>query len=594
MDRAPVAPQPQLPELRRLLGLVRGHRHLLGGAVAAGIGSLACGLALPVAIAHLVDDAIRAHGRDLVWPLALVVAGLAVVRAVMNFLRRSLSGKASVRVEAELRGRLFAHLQRLSVLFHARWQSGQLLARATSDLDVIRMFVGFALVFFGFLVMNAVGVVVALALKSLPMAGLMIVLLIPLVVIAVRFNNRVEDVTARSREAVGNVATTVTETASGVRIIKAFGTERPALERMLHTAATLRDTNIEAIGYRAAYVPLLATIPNLMLASVVGIGALAAIDHHLSVGSLVAVSGYVFLLVVPMRYLGWMLSQSQQALAAARRVFEILDTEPDVADLPGAVAIDRHRDRIRGEVRFENVTFTYPGSSIPALWGVSFSVAGGETVALVGATGAGKSTVAMLLPRFADPDQGGVLVDGIDVRRVTLASLRRQFGIVFDEPVLFSATIAENIAFGHPDATLAQVEAAAAAAGASGFIAELPNGYATRVGENGYTLSGGQRQRLALARALVGDPSVVLLDDPLSSVDVRTEAEIETNLRALLGQRTMILIAHRASTVAIADRVILLEEGRVTATGHHAELLATNPAYRRVLAADLEIEELTG
>jgi ATP-binding cassette subfamily B protein len=303
----------------------------------------------------------------------------------------------------------------------------------------------------------------------------------------------------------------------------------------------------------------------------------------------VAVIQYLFLLVVPMRYVGWMLAQAQQAIASSERLFEILDTQPDIADRPDAQVLDR----VVGEVRFDSVTFTYPGASTPALRQVSFVIRPGETVAIVGATGSGKSTVAALVPRFIDPGEGSVAIDGQDVRGVTLASLRRQIGVVFDEPVLFSASVADNIAFGWPDAAFDDIVSAATAAGAHQFIVDLPAGYETRVGEQGFSLSGGQRQRLALARALLGKPRILILDDPLSSVDVRTEAEIEANLAALLGTRTTILIAHRASTVAMSDRVVLIDEGCVVASGSHVDLLASNDTYRRVLAADLEIEELT-
>jgi len=304
---------------------------------------------------------------------------------------------------------------------------------------------------------------------------------------------------------------------------------------------------------------------------------------------MVAITQYLYLLVVPMRYVGWMLAMGQQAVAASDRVFEILETQPEITDAPRAEELGP----IVGEIRLEHVSLTYPSAPSPALHDLSFTIRPGESVALVGATGSGKSTIAALIPRFLDPDAGTILVDGRDLRSVTLASLRRQIGVVFDEPVLFSATVAENIAFGWPDAPAEDIVAAATAAGAHEFITALPESYATRVGEQGFSLSGGQRQRLALARALLGRPRILILDDPLSSVDVRTEAEIEANLAALLGTRTTIIIAHRASTVAMADRVLLLDEGRVIASGTHHELLATNDTYRRVLATDLEIEELT-
>jgi ATP-binding cassette subfamily B protein len=565
------------------------HRWLLVWASVAGVVSLGCGLALPLVTEHVIDDAILARHHRLIVPLAAAALGIAALRAAMNFLRRNLSGEASIRVEADLRGRLFGHLQGLPISFHDHWQSGQLLARATSDLTSIRDFLGYAVAFFGFLSITALGVLVAVALKSVVIAALLLILGVPFVLTAARFNRRMEDVSAQSRQAVGEVADVVSESAGGIRILKAFGVEQRAVDRLDTAASVLRDVNITAVGYRSRYVPALNLLPNLILGAVVGVGGLQVLDGQLSLGALVAVTQYLYLLVVPLRYVGWMLSAAQQALAASRRVFEILDTEPEIRDAPTALPIGP----VAGDIRFEHVSFTYPGSSRPALVDVSFTVRRGETVAMVGATGSGKSTLAALLPRFADPTAGRILVDGRDTRGVTLESLRSQIGVVFDEPILFSATIRDNIAFGRPDATDDEVEEAAVVAGAHRFVSALPAGYSTKVGEQGFSLSGGQRQRLALARALLIRPGILILDDPLSSVDVRTEAAIEANLRRLLGGRTTLLIAHRASTVAMADRVLLLEAGRVVASGTHRDLLQRDPAYRRVLAAELHIEELT-
>ena len=574
--------------LRRLLAALRPHARLMVGAMVAGTLSLACSLTLPAIVKRVVDDAIVDHRRDQVLPLAVAALVVVTFRAVFNFLRRNYQGEAGVRVEADLRARLFAHLQGLPISFHDRWQSGQLLARATSDLNAIRMFLGFALTFMTFIALYAVTVTVALVLLDPLLAGVTLGIAVPFAFLAIRFNHRMENVWARSREAVGDVASAVEESIGGVRILKAFGVERRAVVRLDGAATRLRDVNLEAVRYRSLYVPLLALLPNLMLAVVLGLGGLRVIDGGLSLGGLIAFNQYLAFLVVPLRYVGWMLSQSQQALAAGDRVFEILDTQAEIADAPDA----RDAGPLEGEVTFEHVSFRYPDAAAPALDDVSFTVRPGETVALVGMSGSGKSTLAALLPRFDDPTGGRILLDGRDLRGLTLASVRRQIGVVFDEPVLFSATVRDNIAFGFPEAELDDVVRAAKAAGAHDFVTALPEGYDTRVGEQGFSLSGGQRQRLALARALLGRPRILVLDDPLSSVDVRTEAEIEARLRDVLKGRTVFLIAHRASTVAMSDRVVLLEDGRVVTTGTHADLIQSDDAYRRVLAAELDLSEI--
>jgi ATP-binding cassette subfamily B protein len=572
----------------RLIGTLGPHRRLLVAAALAGVGSLAFSIWLPQIVKHVIDDGILPGRRDRIWGGALAALGVVTARALCNFWRRNAAGEASVRIEADLRARLFAHLQGLPVSFHDRWQTGQLLARATSDLNAIRLFLGFALVFFSYLVLYAAAVSVVLVVLDPVLAALTAALVVPFAAVAVRFNRRMEDLSLRSREQVGAVTDAVEESVGGIRIVKAFGVEHRAIGRVERASAALRDVNLAAVAVRARYVPTLALLPNLMLATIVGVGGLQVIAGHLSLGGLVAFNQLLTGLVLPLRYVGWMLSQAQQATAAGRRVFEILDTQPGIADRPAA----RRAEPFEGEITFEHVTFRYPGSAAPALCDVSFTIAPGETVALVGMSGSGKSTVAALVPRFFDPDEGRVLIDGHDVRDYTLASLRRQIGVVFDEPVLFSATVRDNIAFGFPDAPAAEVERAARAAGAHEFIVALERGYDTVVGEQGLSLSGGQRQRIALARALLGRPRILVLDDPLSSVDVRTEAEIEANLRAVRKGRTTLLIAHRASTVAMADRVVLLDGGRVVATGTHAELLAGNDLYRHVLAAELDLAEV--
>ncbi|MHB8671004.1 MAG: ABC transporter ATP-binding protein [Acidimicrobiales bacterium] len=574
--------------MRRLMALARPHWVALGSALLCGMVALGCILVIPELTRRLVDDAILRHRPSLIWPLGLATLGLGILRAFMNFLRRNLAGATSVRIEANLRARLFAHLQGLPISFHDQWQSGQLLARATSDLNSIRLFLGYALVFLSFVVVVLLGVGARLVTLDARLAVLSLGLVVPFALAGIRFNGRMEDISARSRDAVGELANVVEESVGGVRILKAFGQEDRAVRRLELRASELRSINLKGVDVRSNYIPVMAFVANLIWAVLLGVGGLEVIHRHLSLGNLVAFYQYLAFVIVPLRYVGWMLALGQQATAAGRRVFEVLETQPSITDPPHARALPA----VMGEITLDRVRFIYPGAGLPALDDVSLTIRAGETVALVGMSGSGKSTIAALLPRFADPTAGRVLIDGIDVRTVSLSSLRSQIGVVFDEPVLFSASVWDNIAFGDPNASDEDVRRAAAAAGAARFIENLPEGYDTRVGEEGFSLSGGQRQRLALARALLFRPRILVLDDPLSSVDVKTEAEIEENLATLLRGRTTLLIAHRPSTVSMADRVVLLEQGRVTASGTHAELLASEAGYRQVLAAELDLDEM--
>ena len=575
-------------DFRRLLALARPHTRRLLIAFVAGLVTTGTIIAIPLVTKTAIDDAIRGDDRGQLVALAFTGLGIGALRAFSNYVRRNLSGMVSVDIEAELRGRLFAHLQGLPISFHDRSESGQLLARATGDLNAIRMFLGYALVFFAYLVLTVAGVVVLLFVLSPWLALVTVGLVGPFIGAALLFNRRMEQIAQDSREATGAVTSVVEEAAGGVRVLKSFGREARAVEQLDHAAAHLRDVNLRGVRIKGFYIPALSFIPNFALIAILAVGGMQVIDGALSVGTLIAFNQSLAQLVFPLRNVGFILTSSQQAAAASVRVFEIFDTQPDITDPPGAATLGS----VDGHVTFERVTFVYPGTTAKALDDISFEVPAGQTVAIVGLSGSGKSTIAALVPRFADPTEGRVLVDGVDVRSVTVRSLRRNIGVVFDEPILFSSTIRENIAFGQPDASRDDIERAARAAGADAFVAELPDGYDTRVGESGLTLSGGQRQRLALARALLFRPRILILDDPLSSVDVETEAEIEANLRDLLHGRTTFLIAHRASTISMADRVLLVDGGRIVADGTHRELLASMPAYRRVLAADLEIDEL--
>jgi ATP-binding cassette subfamily B protein len=574
------APGPRAQGLRRLAGLARPYRRALVLAVIASVASIGCGLAIPQVVRSFVNQVLVDGHRDRLWPLALVVLALSAVRSFTNYFRRNASGLVSVRLETELRDRLFAHLQGLPVSFHDAWQTGQLLARATSDLNAIRELVAFGVLFLCVVAVLGVGVVVALAVID-PLLGLVVALIVPLIVLSARrFDVVVEHDVQESRELVGELVSTVEEAASGIRVIKAFGREAQEVERLRAQADRLRAVNLDVVRTRSRWVPLLALLPNLMTAAVLGIGGYRVLHGALDLGGLVAAYQYLGLLSLPLRNIGWILTMGQQADAAARRVFEVLDTEPAIADAPGAVDLVG----ADGRIEMTDVVVRYAPDGPPVLDGVSLTVEPGECVAVVGPSGCGKSTLVALMSRFHDPDSGEVRLDGRPLREVTLHSLRSQVGVVFDEAVLFSGSVRNNIAFGTPDATDAQIEEAARLAGAHEFILALPEGYGTRVGESGYGLSGGQRQRIALARALLSQPRVLVLDDPLSAVDPRTEALIEANLRTVIHGRTTLLVAHRASTISMADRVVLLDGGRIVAEGTHARLLRSNARYRSLLA----------
>ena len=589
MNPEPVgAPERRMEGLRRLAELARPYRRAMLLAVIASVGSIACGLAIPQVVRTFVNQVLVEGHRGRLWPLALVVLGLSAVRSFTNYFRRNASGIVSVRVETDLRDRLFAHLQGLPVSFHDSWQTGQLLARATSDLNAIRELIAYGVLFLCVVAVLGIGVVVALLIID-PLLGIVVALVVPVIVLSAgRFDRVVESDVQESRELVGDLVSTVEEAASGIRVIKAFGREEQEIQRLRAQADRMRTVNLQVVRTRSRWVPLLALLPNLMTAAVLGIGGYRVLHAELDLGGLVAAYQYLGLLALPLRNIGWILTMGQQANAAARRVFEVLDTEPEIADAPDAIDLDD----VAGRVELTDVVVRYSPDAPPVLNGVSLSVAPGECVAVVGPSGCGKSTLVALLSRFHDPESGTVRLDGHPLREIALHSLRSRVGVVFDEAVLFSGSVRSNIAFGTPDASDDEIEEVARLAGAHEFILGLPEGYETRVGESGYGLSGGQRQRIALARALLSQPRVLVLDDPLSAVDPRTEALIEANLRTVIRGRTTLLVAHRASTISMADRVVVLDGGRIVAEGTHAKLLRSNARYRSLLAAAEDDHEL--
>ncbi len=573
----------RLHSLWRLRTYVRPYLGQMVLMLVMALGGVGSGILVPIVSKAVIDGPI-AHGeRARLVPLGLLALAFGVVEALLVFVRRWVQSYAALGIETTIRNDLYEHLQRLPVSFHDRWQSGQLLSRATTDLGVIRRFVGFALVF---LIVNIATfvTVVALLIHLYAPLGLVVALsAVPIVWLSAAFEREYFEVSRRIQDQQGDLTTQIEEAATGIRVIKAFGRRRLVGAQFEAGAERLYHSALASVRLRAKFWSLLDLVPNLTLAAVLLFGALAVGHGELTIGGLVAFMSLMLYLVWPVEALGWILATGQEAATAADRIYEVFDTEPEVVDRPGAVPLVDPA----GRLRFEGVGFTYPGSATPVLHDVTLDIAPGETVALVGATGSGKTTLAALVPRLYDVTEGRITLDGVDIRDVTLASLRQAVATAFEEPILFSASARENLLLGTPDATDADIDAALALAQAE-FVRDLPFGLDTRVGEQGLSLSGGQRQRLALARAVIGRPRVLVLDDPLSALDIHTEALVEQALAHVLRGTTGLVVVHRPSTLALADRVAFLEDGTITAIGTHGELLA-NPSYRAILSAEAEV-----
>jgi ATP-binding cassette, subfamily B, bacterial len=552
--------------------------------VTVGLGWTAAKVSVPALIQGAIDDGMLARDSAalLRWTLAIAVA--AVLAAMFTGLRRYWAFRVSRWVESDLRQRLFAHIQRLHFAFHDRVQTGDLMSRANTDLQQVQaLVVLIPLTISNFVTVMAVTVVLfvidplltVFALGALPFLNY----------VGKRFSTRLHPVAMTIQQESAELASVVEETVSGVRVVKGFGAE-PVQRRRLHREADdVYEASISANRIRSKYLPAMELLPNIGLIMVLAIGGHQVINGTLSLGALVAFNAYIVLLIWPLRMLGMIIAQGQRAAASAQRVHEILSTDPTVHDPSRPRPLPTGPDQpMLGDVRFEGVVFGY-GRSVPVLDHLDLQVRPGESVALVGATGSGKSTIARLLPRFYDVAGGRILLDGVDIREVALAELRSAIGIVFEETFLFNDTIAANIAFADPDASPAAIERAARLAGAHEFVSALADGYGTEIGERGYSLSGGQRQRIAIARAIVADPRVLILDDATSAVDPTKEHEIRDALGEVMQGRTTLVIAHRPATIALADRVVLLDQGRVVVDGTHETLLATSPDYRAVLAA---------
>lgn len=569
--------------LWRLRPYLRPHRRRLLTMFTTAILGVGVSLAIPLVTRAVIDGPVTRREIDLLLPLGLLALALSIVEVILVWMRRWAQSRAVSDLEATLRQDLYVRLQSLPMEFHNRWQSGQLLSRVTVDLSTIRRFMGFGLLFLVINILQLI-VVTALLLKLYwPLGVVVLAAAAPIIWLSLRFEKKYLAISRRVQDQQGDLATRIEESALGFRVIKAFGRREHLKAQFDDGAVKLYGTSVEKARLSSHFWTFLEVIPNLTLVIVLLLGALAVGRESITLGTLVAFITLMLSLVWPVAALGTILAMAQEAMTSADRISEILDTESTITSGPDELA------GARGHLRFENVSFRFGPDSPDVLHDISLDLPPGTTLALVGATGSGKTTLTALVPRLYDVTGGRITIDGHDIRDLTVASLRSAVASAFDDPTLFSMSVRENLTLGRPEATDADVQQALEIAQAT-FANDLPWGLDTRVGEQGMSLSGGQRQRLALARAVLARPAVLVLDDTLSALDVHTEALVEEALRNVLSATTGIVVAHRASTVMLADQVALLEHGTITHVGTHTELLSTVPAYRQLLAAEEEEE----
>jgi ABC-type multidrug transport system fused ATPase/permease subunit len=561
----------------RLLGFLRPYKWSLIVSIVLAVGSQAAAMAIAFLTGTGLEKALTARSRHDLYLIGLLVLAVGAARALFMSGRRLISGRQALGVEFDMRNVLYAKLLRLSFGFYDRHQTGQLLSRATVDLQTVRFFLGYGLIFFFQNVLTVIGATALMFAVNWRLA-LVATAVTPLIVVFAYQYSRVSHPVLRDvQQKLADVATVAEENIVGVHVVKSFAQERNELEKFGQRSERVFERSVDANKQRALYVPLLSFLPLVMQAGVLLEGGRMVARGDLDFRTFFFFNVLVVMLVMPLRMLGMWIGQSQRATASGERIFEVMDEPEEISDRPGAGELPPGD----GRVRYEHVWFEYaPGR--PVLQDIELELEPGQTVALIGHTGSGKTTVASLVPRFYDVAEGRITIDGADVRDVKLEALRREIGIVSQDPFLFSATVRENIAFGAPDASDEDVVRAATLAQAHEFVSELPKGYDTVIGERGITLSGGQRQRLAIARALIMDPRILILDDATASVDATTEARIRLGLREAMKGRTTIIIAHRLSTISLADELVVLDGGCIAGRGTDEELLQTNAVYRDI------------
>jgi ATP-binding cassette subfamily B protein len=583
-----IAPPPRRirssSDILRLLPYLKPYKARWTAMLVAALLSLGATVTIPLMTKAVIDGPVRHQNQQQLWVLGTAATALLVSEAVLWFIRRWLVARATMGVEADIRKDLYARLQILPMSFHGNWQSGQLLSRVMNDLSTIRQFLSFGLLF---LLLNVIQIIVVtgiLLAMYWPLGVVVVVSIVPITVTVLHFERQYTKLSRLAQDQSGNVATHVEEQALGLRVVKAFGREEYAYQRFDERATDLFDTEVRKVGVSAKFWTLLEAIPTASLIVVLGLGAYAAGHGLVTMGTLVAFITMMLSLVWPIASLGFLLSMTQESMTAANRVAEIFDAPLEITDGP-----DDETPR-GGRLELVDVGFRFPDSDTWVLRHVDLTVEPGETIALVGSTGSGKSVLVSLLSRLYDVTEGRILVDGTDIRELSLPALRQAVATAFEDPTLFSMSVDENLKLGRPDATDEQLAQAVEVAAAD-FVYDLPFGLDTRIGEQGMSLSGGQRQRLSLARALLAAPSILVLDDTLSALDVHTEAVVTEALRRILGSVTGVVVANRASTVLLADRVALIENGTITRVGTHVELLSDAPEYRYLLAADDDLDD---